>query len=79
MLMQRFVAPVVDGLPEEPSSSSGPVVRSLQTARAPRESSDEYLDSSSPVEVMRKRLRVLRAPVWGTKKHTCGVVHWRDK
>ena len=61
MLMQRFVAPVVDGLPEEPSSGSGQVVRSLQTARAPRESLAEYLDSSAPVEVMRKRLQVLRA------------------
>ena len=49
-----FVAPVVDGLPEEPSSSSGPITRSFQTARAPRESSAEYLDSSSPVEDMRK-------------------------
>ena len=39
----------------------------FQTARAPRESSAEYLDSSSPVEDMRKRLRELRAPVWGTK------------
>ena len=63
----RFVAPVVDGLPEEPSSSSGPITRSFQTARAPRRSSAEYLDSSSPVEDMRKRLRELRAPVLGTK------------
>ena len=63
----RFVAPVVDGLPEEPSSSSGPITPSVQTARAPRESSAEYLDSSSPVEDMRKRLREIRAPVWGTK------------
>ena len=59
----RCVAPEVDGLPEEPSSSSGPITQSFQTARAPRESSAEYLDSSSPVEDMRKRLRELRPPV----------------
>ena len=39
----------------------------FQTASAPGESSSEYFDSSSPVEDMRKRLRELRAPVWGTK------------
>ena len=39
----------------------------FQTFRAPRESLAEYLDSSSPVEDMRKRLRELRAPVWVTK------------
>ena len=58
---------VVDGLPEEPSSSSGPITRSFQTARAPRGSSAKYLHSFSPVEDMRKRLRELRAPVLGTK------------
>ena len=55
----RFVAPVVDGLFEEPLLSSGPITRSFQTARAPRGSSAEYFDSSSPVEDMRKRFREL--------------------
>ena len=63
----RFVAPVVDGLPEELSSSSGPITRSFQTARAPRGSSAKYLHSFSPVEDMRKRLREVRAPLLGTK------------
>ena len=44
----------------------------FQTARAPCESSDEYLDSSSPVEDMRKRLRELRAPVWGNVASSAG-------
>ena len=58
----RFV-PVVDGLPEEPSSSSVPSTRSFQTARSPRGSSAEYLDRSSPVDDMRKWLRELRPSV----------------
>ena len=47
-----FVAPVVDGLPGEPSSS-GP---SFLTARAPGGSSVEYLHNFSRVEDIRKRL-----------------------
>ena len=47
----RLVATVVSELPVEPSSSSGPTTPSFfQTARAPRGSSAEHLDSSSPVE-----------------------------
>ena len=63
----RLVAPVVDGLSEELLSRSSPTTPSFETARAPRGSSAKYLDSSSPVEDMRKRLRELRTPVWGTK------------
>ena len=62
----RYVAPVVDGLPEGPPWSSIPIARSFQTARAPRGSSAEYLDSFSPVDDMRKRSRELQAPVWST-------------
>ena len=50
----RLVAPVVDGLPEELPSSSGLTTPSFQIARAPRGSSAEYLDSSSPVEDMKR-------------------------
>ena len=63
------VAPVVDGLPEELPSSPGPTRPIFETARAPRVSSAEYLDSSSQVDDMRKRLRELLAPVWGAKAH----------
>ena len=63
----RFVALVVVGLPEELPSSSGPTTPSFETAGAPRGSSAGYLNSSSPVDAMRKRLRELRAQVWGTK------------
>ena len=59
----RLIAPVVSELP---SSSSGPTTPSFERVRAARGSSAEYSDSSSPVEDMRKRLRELRAPVWGT-------------
>ena len=62
----RLVAPVVDGSPEELPSSSGPTTPSFETAHAPRGSSAEHLDSSSPANDMRKRLRELRAPVSGT-------------
>ena len=63
----RLVAPVVDGLLEELPSSSGPTTPNFETARAPRGSSAEYLDSSSPVDDVPKRLRELRAPVRSTK------------
>ena len=39
---------------------------SFLTARAPGGSPAKYLDNFSPVEDIRKRLRELRAPVWGT-------------
>ena len=52
--------------------------QSFETARAPRGSSAEYWNSSSPVEDMRKRLRELRAPVWSTTTQR-GVVCWREK
>ena len=63
----RLVAAVVIELHVELSSSSSPTTPSLWTARALRGSSAEHLDSSSPVEDTRTRLRELRAPVWGTK------------
>ena len=50
----RLVAQVVDGLPEELPSSPGPTTPSFPDSS----------DSSSPVEDMRTRLRVLRAQVW---------------
>ena len=56
------------GYPKNHRRVQARFTRSFQTARAPRGSSAEYLDSSSPVEDMRKRLRELRAPVWGTKR-----------
>ena len=62
----RLAAPVVDGSLEEVPSSSGPTTPSFETARARCGSSGEYLDSSSPVDDKRKRLREIRAPVWGT-------------
>ena len=63
----RRVALVVSELLVEPPSSSSPTTPSFQTARAPQGSAAEHLDSSSPVEDIRTRLRELRAPVWGTK------------
>ena len=63
----RLVAPLVDGLSEELLTRSSPTTPSFETARAPRGSSAGYLKCSSPVEDMRKRLRELRTPVWGTK------------
>ena len=52
----RLVAAVVSELPV---SSSGPTTPSFQTARAPRGSSVEYRDSSSPVEDMRSRFAIV--------------------
>ena len=59
----RLVAPLLDGLSKELLSRSSPTTPSFETARAPRGSSAGYLDSSSPVEDMRKRLRDLRTLV----------------
>ena len=66
----RVIAPVVSELLVEPFSSLRPTTPSFPTARAPRRSSAEYLDSSSPAEDMRTRLREL---------HRCGVAYWREK
>ena len=69
----RFVAPVVDGSPEEPSSSSGPITRRFQTARAPRGSSAEYLDSFHQLRTCENGCE--------SYEHQCGVQEnqWREK
>ena len=67
----RFVAPVVRRATRRTIFESRfRLHEAFRQPRAPRESSAQYLDSSSPLEDMRKRLRELRAPVWGNKKKT---------
>ena len=63
---------MVDGLPEELPSSSSPTTPSFETARAPRVSSAENLDSSSPVDDMRKQLR-------GARKTHEGAAYLRER
>ena len=78
MLMQDLLHQWM-GKPDKLPSSSGPITPCFETSRASRGSSAEYLESSSPVEDMRKRLRVSRAPAWGTKRRSGRGVLEREK
>ena len=73
-----FVAPVVDGLPEEPAPSSGPITRSFQTARAPVSHQLSTWTVLHQLGTCENGCESYEHQC-GVQKHKCGVVCWRDK